>query len=400
MSQVTSATDIAEITAHYDPFAPETAPRKWEVLAHARSKCPALQMHPGPDPQTPYWMLSRYADVRFVLEHPEIFSSSGVAISEAAVPLPPLDADPPAHPALRRILNPLMSRKTLLRFEPQMRSIAHEAIAGFVDAGRCEFVADFAIPFSAGVLSTVVFDDKDKKRIAHGGSIVKRCAREPTPQSFGELAMFAAQYIQMRQANPGGPDDILTALLTGSILGRPLAPEEVIGVVTTLFLAGLDTTKGAFSNIAARIATESGLEERVRDPSWVRHDMDELLRCESPVAIMGRTVRQQVELAGRRFVPGDRVIINFGSANRDEGQHEGADQLRFDLARGGLLSFGLGIHRCLGSNLARLQLQVGFDELLSALTRLRLAGDGPVRYDTGMIHGPAELPLAFDRRAS
>jgi cytochrome P450 len=400
VSQATNASDIGETTAHYDPFAPETAPRKWEVLAFARSKCPALQVHPGPDPQTPYWMISRYADVRFVLEHPEIFSSTGVAISEAAVPLPPLDTDPPAHPDLRKILNPLMSRKTLLRFEPQIRSIARVAIADFIDAGCCEFFADFAIPFSAGVLSTVIFDDSDKERIAHGGNIVKRCAREPTPESFGELAMFAAQYIQMRQAHPGEPDDILTALLTGSILGRPLAAEEVIGVVTTLFLAGLDTTKGALGNIAARIATEPGLEERVRDPGWVRHDMDELLRFESPVAIMGRTVRQEAELAGRRFVPGDRVIINFGSANRDELQYEGADRLRFDQTRGGLLSFGLGIHRCLGSNLARLQLQLGFDELLTAITRLRLAGAGPVSYDTGMIHGPAKLPLTFDRRPS
>jgi cytochrome P450 len=398
MTRATDTTDIAEATATYDPFASATAPRKWEVLAYARSNCPALRVHPSPDPHTPYWMLSRYADVRFVLEHPEIFSSAGVAISAAAVPLPPLDTDPPAHPELRKILNPLMSRKTLLRFEPQMRSIARTAIGEFIEAGHCEFVGDFAIPFSAGVLSTIVFDDDDAERIAHGGRIVARCAREASPESFGELAMFAAQYIAMRQSHPGGPDDILTALLTGSIRDRPLSPEEVIGVVTTLFLAGLDTTKGALSNIAARIASEPGLEERVREPGWIRHDMDELLRFESPVAIMGRTVLQEVQLAGRQFAPGDRVIVNFGSANRDEQQYETADQLRFDLSRSGLVSFGLGIHRCLGSNLARLQLQIGFEELLAAITRLRLATDSGVTYDTGMIHGPAALPLTFDRR--
>jgi cytochrome P450 len=126
--------------------------------------------------------------------------------------------------------------------------------------------------------------------------------------------------------------------------------------------------------------------------------MDELLRFESPVAIMGRTVLQEVQLAGRQFAPGDRVIVNFGSANRDEQQYETADQLRFDLSRSGLVSFGLGIHRCLGSNLARLQLQIGFEELLAAITRLRLATDSGVTYDTGMIHGPAALPLTFDRR--
>lgn len=396
--QTTDPTDVAAVAEHYDPFDVETAKRKWEVLAYARTKCPALEVHPGPDPHTGYWMLSRYADVRYVLEHPEIFSSTGAAISEAAVPLPPLDSDPPAQPDLRKILNPLMSRKTLLRFEPQMRSIAQAAIAEFIDAGRCEFVSDFSIPFSAGVLSTIVFDDDDKERIARGGRIVARCAREATPESFGELAVFAAQYIEMRHKHPGGPDDILTALLTGSILGRPLAPEEVIGVVTTLFLAGLDTTKSALSNIAARIATVPGLEDRVRDPGWILHNMDELLRFESPVAIMGRTVTQEVELAGRRFAPGDRLIINFGSANRDEHQYQAADELRFELPRSGLTTFGIGIHRCLGSNLARLQLQIGFAEVLTAITNVRLAGICDVTYDTGMIHGPATLPLAFDRR--
>jgi cytochrome P450 len=355
-------------------------------------------MHPSPDPQTPHWMLTRYADVRFVLENPEIFSSTGAAISEAAVPLPPLDSDPPVHPDLRKILNPLMSRKALLRFEPQIRAIARGAIEKFVEAGQCEFVADFAIPLTAGVLSTIIFEDDCAERIAHGGRIVARLAREPSPEAFADIATFAAQYVAMRTSRPGGPDDILTALLGGSIMGRPITTEEVIGVVTTLFVGGLDTTKGALSNIAAHIATEPGLEDRVRDPNWVRHDMDEFLRFESPVAIMGRTVLREVELAGRHFVPGDRVIVNFGSANRDERHYEAAAQLRFGLPRSGVMSFGLGIHRCLGSNLARLQLQVGFDELLTAITGLRLIGDGSVVYRTGMIHSPAAVPLAFDRR--
>jgi cytochrome P450 len=400
MTQVNDTSDIAEVTAHYDPFALDTAPLKWDVLAHARAKCPVLTVHPSPDPTTPHFMITRYADVRFVLEHPEIFSSSGVAITAAAVPLPPLDSDPPVHPDLRKILNPLMSRRALERFEPQMRAIARAAIEKFVGTGHFEFVGDFAIPLSAGVLSTVIFEDDDAERIARGGSIAATIARTPNPEAFGELAMFAAEYIQIRQAHPGGADDILTALLTGSILRRPLAPEEVIGVVATLFLAGLDTTKGALSNIAARIATETGLEDRVRQPNWIRHDMDEFLRYESPVAIMGRTVLQEVELAGKHFLPGDRVIVNFGSANRDKHQYASADQLRFDLTRSGLMSFGLGIHRCLGSNLARMQLQIGFDELLGAITNVRLAGGGPVTYDTGMIHGPATLPLTFDRHES
>ncbi|HEY1966946.1 MAG TPA: cytochrome P450 [Pseudonocardia sp.] len=394
---IETSRDIGEITRRYDPFATETAACKWAVLEHAREHCPILPVHPGPDPNTAYSMITRYRDARYVLEHPEIFSSSGAAITDTPVRLPPLDSDPPEQPELRKILNPLMSRGVLLRFEPRMRAIATRAVDSFIDAGHCDFVSQFAIPFSAGVLTTIIFDDDDTDRTARGVEIVARVSRESTPESFRELAMFAAQYIQMRQQHPGGPDDILTALLNGTVAGRALAPEEFVGVVTTLFLAGLDTTKGALSNIAARIAEDPSLETRLRDPRWIRHDMDEFLRFESPVAIMGRTVTQEVELAGHRFTPGDRVIVNFGSANRDAEQYESAEQLRFDLPRTGTMVFGLGIHRCLGSNLARLQLQFGLDELLGRISNLRLADGHQVRYDTGMIHGPAELPITFDR---
>lgn len=392
-----TAADIAEVTRDYDPFDERTAPLKWEVLAHAREHCPVLPVRPRTDPGVTYSMIVRYRDVRFVLEHPEIFSSSGSAVSAITVRLPPLDSDPPQHPDFRAILNPLMSRGALLRFEPQMRAIASAAVDAFIDAGRCEFVGEFAIPFSAGVLSTIIFDEDDKDRIDEGVEVVARCSRDSSPEAFFELAMFAAQYIAKRQQSPGTADDILTALLRGTVEGRPLTDDEFLGVVTTLFLAGLDTTKGALSNIAARLAADPTLEPRLRDPGWIKRDMDEFLRYEAPVAIMGRTVLQEVELGGHRFTPGERVIINFGSANRDNEQYPGGEELDFDTPHPGNMAFGLGIHRCLGSNLARLQLQIGYDELLRRVTNLRLPVGHTVVYDTGMIHGPAELPLTFDR---
>lgn len=398
MKSLNPDVDIAEITRTYDPFDEVTAPCKWGVLAHAREHCPILPVRPRTDPGVIYAMITRYRDVRFVLENPEYFSSSGSAISDITVRLPPLDADPPQHHDFRRILNPLMSRGALLRFEPQMRAIASDAIDGFIDTGRCEFVADFAIPFSAGVLSTIIFEEQDRERIAEGVAVVARCSRDSSPEAFFELAMFAAQYIDKRQQSPGGSDDILTALLNGTVEDRPLTEDEFLGVVTTLFLAGLDTTKGALSNIAAQLAMDRTIEDRLRDPRWIKRDMDELLRYESPVAIMGRTVVKEVELGGHRFLPGERVIVNFAAANRDAEQYPGGERLDFETPRAGNMAFGLGIHRCLGSNLARLQLQIGYEVLLSRITNLRLAERQPIRYDTGMIHGPAELPLLFDRR--
>jgi cytochrome P450 len=400
--------DPAELLEGYDPFDEQTAPYKWEILAHARRECPVPHVVPRTDPDGGYRMITRYRDVRYVLEHPELFASAQSAVTPNPVRLPPLDSDPPLQQEFRKLLNPLMSRSSLLRFEPQMREIARAAIEGFIDDGRLEFVSQFAIPFSAGVLSRVIFDESDQQRVQSALEVVAVLASDPSPEAFGRLAALAGEYISKRAASTGSgeaaagtSEDILTALVTGTIGGRPLTEEERVGVVTVLFLAGLDTTRGALGNIAAQLARDPDLERRLRDPQWIRRDMDEFLRFESPVAIMARTATAEVEVGGHRFTAGDRLLVNFGSANRDDAQFADGDRLDFELARPGNVAFGLGIHRCLGSNLARLQLEIGWDELLRRVTGLRFAEDGyEVRYDTGMVHGPTEIPLVFDRTDS
>jgi cytochrome P450 len=390
---------VADLLAGYDPFDEETARHKWQILAHARKHCPAAPTAPRTDPGVTYYMLSRYHDVRYVLEHPEIFSSQQSALSSKSVPMPPLDADPPLHPQFRKLLNPLFSRSALLRFAPQMRQIARAAIATFVDRGKVEFVSEFAIPFSAGVLSRVIFDEDDPDRVEEALEVVSVLAASPSPEAFARLAALAGGYLAKKSA-PGASaaeDDVVAAIAAGELAGRALSQSEQVGIITVLFLAGLDTTRGALGNIAAQVGRHPELEARLRDPGWIRRDMDEFLRYESPVAIMARTVVQEVDLAGRRFAPGDRVIANFGAANRDPEQFTDGEHLDFDVARPGNMAFGLGIHRCLGAHLARLQLQIGWDELLTQITNIRLAEGFEVVYETGMVHGPSELQLTFDK---
>lgn len=388
---------IAELLDGYDPFDEVTAEHKWEILAHARAQCPVARTAPRTDPGVTYFMVSRYRDVRYVLEHPEIFSSQQSALAQKAVQMPPIDSDPPLQQEFRKLLNPLFSRSALLRFAPEMRGIAQSAIAGFVDRGEFEFVSDFAIPFSAGVLSRVIFDEDDEARVREALGVVSVLAASPTPEAFGRLAELAGGYLAKKSAASAADQDVVATIAAGQVAGRPLSQLEQIGVITVLFLAGLDTTRGALGNIAAQLARRPELEAQLRDPTWIRRDMDEFLRYESPVAIMARTVVEEVELAGHRFVPGDRVMVNYGAANRDREQFSDPDRLDFHQTRPGNMAFGLGIHRCLGSHLARLQLEIGWDELLKQITDIKLADGFDVHYETGMVHGPAALQLTFDR---
>ena len=132
-----------------------------------------------------------------------------------------------------------------------------------------------------------------------------------------------------------------------------------------LFLGGLDTTRSAIGTIAMHIAMQPELEARVRDPRWVRNDMDEFIRHASPVATFGRTVTRDTEVGGCPMRKGDRVLVRFDSANRDEEKFPNADQLQFDPPRGGNAGFGLGIHRCVGMHLARVEITIAFEELLA-----------------------------------
>jgi cytochrome P450 len=166
-----------------------------------------------------------------------------------------------------------------------------------------------------------------------------------------------------------------------------------------LFLGGLDTTRGAIGMIAHELAKDPALQERVRDPRWQRKDMDEFVRLASPVACLGRTVLADTELGGVALRQGEQILVRFDSANHDPDQFDDAESLRFDLNRPGNAAFGLGIHRCLGVHLARVQIAVAFEVLLERITHLRLADpDTDVHYIFGIARGPETLRLAFDRR--
>jgi cytochrome P450 len=368
----------------------------YDRLAEARaSACPVVESR-----FHNMYVVTRYADVRFVLEHPELFSSRDPNImGRLPVRLPPLDVDPPLQLEFRKLLNPFLTRGYFARFEPDMRRIAKDAIAGWLDRGTCEFVSEFAIPFTAGVLAQLVFNETDRDRLAKAISYVTAVAEVQDHESFANLAVLSAEYLaEQEQRGEPGESSILAAIVGGTVDGRKLTRDEQIGAVTVLFLGGLDTTRGALGNIAAQLAADPALEARLRDPGWVKHDLEEFIRFESPVITMARTVLAEVELGGRTLRPGDRIGVSFSSANRDEEKFEDPDQLRFDRPRAGHAGFGLGIHRCIGMHLARFQIAVAFDELLGAVTRPRLSPGFIPENPPGVVLGLHTLRLDFDRR--
>jgi cytochrome P450 len=397
MGKAQAESDIspAAMLPHYNMWDPGHEKAKWDVFSYARRHCPVAHTDAEGGGQ---YVVTRYDDVRRVLEDPQTFSSAGVAPRPSPVRLNPLDADPPYQVDLRKILNPLFTRGFLLRFEPELRKNAADLIGRFIDNGRLEFVREFAGPFVGNALSRVVFNEDDPKKMDHAAEVVIRLAVDVTDEAFFELAVLAGQYIAEREANPVARNDVLNAIATGTVEGgRPLTNEERLGVITVLFLGGLDTTRGAIASIAYHLARQPELEQRLRDPAWIRQDMDEFIRLESPVGCLGRTATRDVELGGVTIRQGQQLLIRFDSANRDEARFEDASCLKFDVRRSSSAGFGLGVHRCLGSHFARIQIAIAFDELFKRVTNLRFADPAAeVRWAPGIANGPEGLDLLFD----
>jgi cytochrome P450 len=388
--------DYPALLESFDTFDPAHEEWKYDAFAYAREHCPVVRTETDSTGQMT--MITRYTDVRRVLEDPATFSSVGGSPAPAPVRLGPLDADPPLHTGLRKLLNPLFSRTFALRYEAEMRAYAAELIDGWVDNGKVELLSEFAGPFVARVLARMVFDEKDMSKMDRAKQVVVRVAEEGTEESFFDLALLSAEYLSAAIENPPEEDGVLKALVTGTINGEGVSEDEALGAVNVLFLGGLDTTRSAIGTIAMHIAMQPDLEERVRDPRWVRQDMDEFIRLTSPVATFGRTATKDTEVGGCPIRKGERLLVRFDSANRDETKFPDADKLQFDPPRGGNAGFGLGIHRCIGMHLARVEIAIAFEELFKRITNLRLDADpADLKWAPGIANYPDRVPLLFDK---
>jgi cytochrome P450 len=387
-----AAASVADLAPHFDLFDPAHSERLWEVLAYAREACPVLKT----DADDGYYIVTRYDDLRTVLEDPQTYSSEQAGLRGVPIKMPPLTEDPPRHLEYRRALNRYLSRSFLSQYADDIRATASELLDKLIPAGRFDFMTDYAIPFTSRNLARVILDDGNEERIARAISIATRISGEGDPAAFFEISALAEELLRERAASGSQRDDVLSAIVGGTVEGRPLTMEEQVGATTILFTGGLDTTKAALGNIARHLAEEPGLEQRLRDPEWVKSDLDEFLRYESPIMFMARTVTRDTELGGCPLKAGDRVAVHYASADRDESRFDHADQLNLDRERHPHAAFGLGPHRCIGLHFARLQIEIAFSELLSRVTNLRIPAGAQIESAVGVVLTHEHLPVTFD----
>jgi len=348
-------------------------------------------------------LVSRRADIEEVFRHPEVFSSNMSAVELGNVrPLIPLQIDPPDHVRYRRLLDPLFAPRQVAELEPRVAELVHRLVDRFVDRGECDLVPEFTVPLPSEVFLTILglpLDDLPTFLEMKDGII-----RPPgdTPEQQAEVRARTASSIYdyfdhvLDDREKARRDDLVSRFLDVEVEGERLSRAEILDICFLFLIAGLDTVSASLDCFFAYLAQHpEQRRELVEDPSLVTNAIEELLRWETPVAGVARVTVRDCELAGTKIKAGEQVSIMLGSANTDESEFADADDVRFGRETNRHLAFGGGVHRCLGSHLARLELRVAIREFHTRIPSYRLAPGAELAYTPG-IRSLAHLPLHFD----
>ena len=356
-----------------------------------------------------FWAVTKYQDIAAVSRDPRTFSSArkGVFTFDPVpedlerMQLMMLNMDPPKHTKLRALVNKGFTPRMVLRLEPRLRAITNDIIDKVAAKGQCDFVAEIAaeLPLQAiAELMGIPLVDRHlvfnwSNRLIGFDDPEYQGSWEDAKVAAAEMYMYANQLATERREHPG--DDLVSVLMNAEVEGERLTELEFDLFFVLLAVAGNETTRNLISG--GMLALIEHPEQRSRllaNPSLMPTAVEEMLRWVSAVISFRRTATRATELRGQPIRAGDKIIIYYISANRDEDVFVEAD--RFDVGRtpNDHLAFGIGEHFCLGSNLARLEIRIMFEELLRRLPDIELAG--PVdRLRSSLINGIKRMPVVF-----
>ncbi len=381
-------------------FDPGAADAPQAAYREIRDQCPVARVPSPMGGETVF--IANYEDVIWALKHPEVFSSAVGAVDIGQdQPLIPLQVDPPDHAKYRRLLDPEFSPRRMRELEPDVRVLVNQIIDGFVDRGECEFHEEFATPLPSTIfLRLMGLPQADLANFLQWRDDTIRPAAD-TLEEAAEIrdavgTKITAYFTEQLAAKRADPDDgLLSRIAVGEVDGRPLTHDEMLGTCHLLLLGGLDTVTATLDCMVAYLARHP--VERARllaDPALVDGTVEELLRSETPVTMLPRTVKVDATIGGVDIKAGDGCVLLIGAANGDDAEFDAADVVDFERSANRHLAFGGGPHRCLGSHFARLELRVGLEEFHRRIPDYRIADGAEIHYSPG-IRQADHLPLVW-----
>lgn len=313
----------------------------------------------------------------------------------------PAEMDAPDFLWFRRILHPMLSPAAVDRITPVIERFVHGAIDNVIETGSCDFVHDLADPVPA--MSTLyklgipVERWKDISAPLHQ-VVFMRQDNPARAEVIVQLAMVADLLYETIAARRESPrDDMISYLLGSSVDGRPVTDEEVKEMAYLTIQGGFDTTGSAISNALIQLDRDRDARTRlINDPSLMVAATEEFLRFEAPQVALARTAMVDAVIGGKEIKAGDKLLLVWASGNRDAEAFENPDELQLDRFPNRHMTFGLGAHRCLGSNLARRQIELTLNGVLRRMPDYEINLDAATRPETvGIVYGMFDLPATF-----
>jgi cytochrome P450 len=390
---------VADWATDFSHLEPEWAADPYAIQDDLRRRCPIA--HTGRFGGG--WLPTRYEDVAAIAYDTERFSSRAVIMSNFRPPpelapvggTPPISSDPPFHHDARKLLLPAFTKTAVTRLEPATRSLCHALIDAFegrdvVDAAH-EYAQHIPMRVIADMLGLPPEDGPRFRTFVENALEGVNLPPDERIARMGSLFDYLLTQIRDHVANPR--DDLTTYLVNAELYGRKLEPSHVAGTMALLLIAGIDTTWSAIGASLWHLAKTPGDRERlVAEPGLLPTAMEELLRAYGPVT-MARLVKEDMDWRGVEMKAEDWVLLSFPAANRDPAQFDRADEIVIDREVNRHAAFGLGIHRCVGSHLARMELRVALEVWLERIPVFALEDPSAVTWAAGQVRGPRKLPV-------
>lgn len=392
VSDWTSDFDVLDGSYVLNPF-----PR-WDEL---RQECPIART----DRRGRAWLPTTYADVTAMARDIEHFSSANTsvidAIEEPETPiltygLPPITSDPPLHTWTRRLLLPWFSHARVESYEPMTRALCGSLIDAHLTAGRADAASDYAQQIPVRVIGSILGIPEELADTFTGWvRDALEFADDPDRVQRGMFGIGLYLWDRINERRDTDGDDLLTYLLHTEVDGDSVDDMVILGMAMLTTIAGIDTTWSAIGSSLWHLATHDEDRERlVADPALMDSAVEELLRAYSPVT-MARIVTKDIDVNGCPMRQGDKLLLNFPAANRDPAVFPRADEVLLDREQNRHVAFGTGIHRCAGSNLARMELRVALEEWLARVPVFHLADGAEILWAGGQVRGPRQLEVVF-----
>ncbi len=401
---MTKTVPVNDWSTDYDIFDPDYIRDPVPVWKELRGQCPVAHT----DRHSGSWLPTRYEDLQaFVRMVPEMSSKEPIVVpppivaegdvDEYGIESPPITSDPPEQIPIRRLILPFFTAKAVAPYREGTVELCHSLINEFIDKGKADAAVQYAQQLPPRIIARMLGVDPgradDFVEWVRGVLEIGLTNPESRVKYRRIIREFFAEMVADRRKNPG--DDMISQLLEKELDGEPVTDRTAVGMCNLMLVAGIDTTWSSIGSALWHLAsTPSDRQRLASEPELFPSAVEELLRYYSPVT-MARICQKDIDVAGVSMKAGDRVLMNFPGANHDPEVFDNPDEVILDREKNRHIAFGVGIHRCAGSNLARMEMDVALRVWMERIPEFELSDPDTVKWAGGQVRGPRNIPVQF-----